>query len=671
MAIKDTTVDQTLKVLDKLDKKAGGGIATQSTDPRISGGYHSAVILGKTFQFKTKPINVIEHSRQIAKTYGIELSPNQEKILIELRGTDPVVWDTSCDEMFLLVGQGGGKNTIMEIDGSYQARYLCNVVGNPYELMGLFCGKPLAKNLNFEITNNSLVSASQADTVFFDRIKTSLKSTMCGDENFFAKHMGMDMREEGLGDMKSKVIEFPKFSKEMGGIVFHSLDSKISSPEGKTILTGYMDEPSRAETLSTFTNAKKLYGVIRGNTTGRFKNGVGKTIPFSYPNMSEYDLTWWLIEQEKKAKAEWERDHRSKPYIAKTKYFIFSTYELNLTVQKTDSSKQKDYRTNLEDALARYECIKSKTQFSFFKPYIHKIKECVNLNLANRVTYYQEIKARLIKGGSSKSYTGISITEIKGDKKYRMWAADFSINKANSCLMSGYSEQIEEEIGNKLDKTTLEGGMNTADIKRKVVIDLILIWSPTKEAPMDYFNAQEVVEMMLDSFPNSVKFSCDAYQLSQMAANFEMRGIEAEPFQFKSDRQLRYYTDFKTALSNELVEYIYQELLIEEAERVQRKTTEGDKLVPGNNFTKDIIDTAVILYNALSNIDIASVSALTIGVDRFKDGKLMDLINKMIVYKNEAIAIGHTNIDTYTKEKLVVDDITYQQLCEAQSEMFP
>jgi len=574
--------------------------------------------------------------------------------------------------MFLLVGQGGGKNTVMEWDGSYQARFLCNVVNNPYELMGMFCEKPLAKNLNFEITNNSLVSASQADTVFFDRIKTALKSTMCGDENFFQKYMGMDMREEGLGDIKSKVIEFPTFGSGYGGIKYHSLDSKISSPEGKTILTGYMDEPSRAETPNAFIQAKKLYGVIRGNTTGRFPNGVGKTVPFSYPNMSEWDLTYWLIEEEKKSRAQWEKEHRNEgTYQSKTKYFIFTTYDLNLTVKKTDMAKQKDYAKNEEDALARYECIKTKTQFSFFKPYIHKIKECANMALQNRVTYFNENKKRILKGGSSKEYTAITITDIQPDKRYRMWAADFSINKANSCLMSGYSEQIEEEVGNKLDKRIMENNIDNSDIRRKVVIDIILIWSPSKAYPMDYFNAQEIVELMLDNYPNSVKFSCDSYQLSQMTANFEMRGIDTDPFQFKSDRQLKYYSNFKTALSNELVEYIYEPLLIEEAERVQRKTTDGDKLIPGNNFTKDVIDTAVILYDALSNIDPASISAMSIGIDKFKEGKLIDLINKAVIYQNEALSLGHHDIPKYVKERLMVNDETYEQLIMAKDEMFP
>ena len=664
-----SVIDQTFKVLDKLDKKADSNPG--SVSPIITGGHHSAIIKGKTFYFKTKPVNVVEHATALATLNGITPSPNQLKILVETRGLDPVVWDTSCDEMFLGIGQGGGKNTVMEWDASYQARYLCNVVGDPYELMGMFCGKPLAKNLNFEITNNSLVSADQADTVFFDRIKKALRATMDGEENFFAKYMDMNMSVDSLGDIKSKIIKFPTFGQEKGGIVYHSLDSKISSPEGKTILTGYMDEPSRAETINAYNQAKKLYGVIRGNTTGRFPKGVGKLVAFSYFNLSEYDLTWWLIEQEKKAKLRWEKDHRTKPYESKTKYFIFSTYEMNLDVKRDDPSKIKDYATNEEDALARYECIKSKSQFAYFKPYIHLLRECANSAIIPRVTYFQENKKRLIKGGGQKEYTALTITEVKGDKRYRMWAADFSINKANSCLMSGYSEAIEEEIGNRIAKSTLEGGMNVGDLKRKVIIDLILIWTPTKEAPMDYFNAQEIVTLMLDEFPNSVRFNCDQYQLSQMAANFEMRGVEAEPIQFKSQTQLEYYGRFKTAISNGLVEYIYEPLMIDEAERVQRQTTEGNKLIPGHNFTKDVIDTAVILYDALSNIDPASVSAMTIGVDRFKDGQLINLINKMIIAENNAIATGQRDVERYVKDTLIISEETYQQLSEARAEMFP
>jgi len=671
MAI-STVTEAALKALDKIDKKEDSINPTGKADPKISGGYHSAVINGKTVYFKTKPLTVLEHANALAKIYGITLSDNQKKVLVEIRGNSPVLWDTSASEIILMVGQGGGKNTIMEFDASYQARYLCNIVGDPYEVMGGFCKKLLARNLNFEITNNSLVSATQADTVFFDRVKTALKSTMMEQDNFFEKYMGMDMREEGLGDIKSKVIEFPTFAPDTGRLKFYSLDSKISSPEGKTIITGYMDEPSRAETQNAYRQAKKLYAVIRGNTTGRFKNGVGKTIPFSYPNMTEWDLTYFLIEQEKKAKIEFEKKNKGQLYNSGTKYFIFTTYEMNPNVSKTDPDKQKDYATDMEDSLARYECIKSKTQYAFFKPYVERIRECANPALQNRVTYDQVIRARELKNGGTRNYTALQLSEIKSDRRYRMWAGDFSINKANSSLISGYSETIEEEIGNKLSQNIQEGNyVNLGDMKRKVVIDLMLVWSPSKEHPMDYFNAQEIVETMLDNFPNSVQFNCDAYQLSQMSANFEMRGIEANPIQFKADKQLQYYTDYKTALSNGLVETLYHPLMIEEAERVQRVTTDGNKIVPGNNFTKDIIDTCVILYNALTHIDPKNQSALTAGIDRFKDSKLIDMINKMIIFENQAIIAGNTNIAEYVRTKMMISEETHQRLIETKEEMFP
>jgi hypothetical protein len=60
--------------------------------------------------------------------------------------------------------------------------------------------------------------------------------------------MDLNLAEDGLGDIKSRVIKFPRFADDAGMIVLHSLDSKISSPEGKSILTAYLDEPSRAHT---------------------------------------------------------------------------------------------------------------------------------------------------------------------------------------------------------------------------------------------------------------------------------------------------------------------------------------------------------------------------------------------------------------------------------------
>lgn len=77
-----------------------------------------------------------------------------------------------------------------------------------------------------------------------------------------------------------------------------SLDSGVATFEGKNILLALEDEPSRANTQTTYENAKALWKGLTGNTKTRYPNGVGKTGAFSYPIDKEFDLTHKLVQEE-------------------------------------------------------------------------------------------------------------------------------------------------------------------------------------------------------------------------------------------------------------------------------------------------------------------------------------------------------------------------------------
>jgi len=500
--------------------------------------------------------------------------------------------------------------------------------------------------------------------VFFERIKNILKATKYEGENFFTKYMSFDLREEGQGDIKQKVIDFPSFFEDSGRIILHSLDSSPAQPEGKFILLAFVDEPSRANTQKTHQEAKQLWKMVTGNTTGRFPNGVGKAIAFSYPNTSEYDLTYELVEQEKEIEADCHK--RGVPYVTTTKYFVFSTYEFNPSVKPTDPDKVKKYMVDEIDSLARFDCIKSRSQFAFFKPNVEKVKECAITELQNRVNFNVITSTRSLKTGGVAEYTALQIEEIKGDNRIRAWAADTSYNKDVFVLVSGYSEELQQrDVYESL--AMFDNQQTQIKIARRVVIDTAVLWRPTKKRPVDYNNVRDVVDTVLDAFPNSMTFSGDQYQVASIAAQFENRGIRTKMLSFSNPVQFRYYYTFRLGLFNNMVGYLNHPLLVEELEWVQK--INETKVDHPAGFSKDFADAAVILYNELITADF-SMLAQGSGLDRYKDAQLIELLDKMIRYENEAKLI-YCDPKKYVMEKLFIQEKEYVRLQEARGTYFP
>jgi len=615
---------------------------------------------GKKYEFKFQPRNILEFAEQ-NMNYKF-LSDAQKKCLLESFGSDPETWDTEFSEFIFLIGQGGGKNTIVEIAVNYCLSYLINHL-NVYEVFSDLCRKQIPYNSDFEVTNNSMVGATQARTVFFDRMKSVMRNTIDPEsgENLYQKYMNFDLREEGMGDIKSKVIEFPSFFKNSGCIKLHSLDSGIATFEGKSIILSLADEPSRANTQPLYDNAKLLYDGLSGNISTRFPNGVAKLIAFSYPNTSEYDLTYELamdeVEREREAK------ESGKPYIPFRKVFIFSTFQFNPSVRKTDKKIANMYLTNPDEAMARYECIKSKSQFAFFKPHIEKIGECAIRELQNRVTYVTVNPEKSFKDNTTKGYTGIEIYEIKGDNKFRCWAADASSNKDRFWLMSGYNESVEAGFGNLLGET------NPLPSTKRPIIDLIITWAPSKKYPVDYANVYQVVDRLLTAFPNSAYYKSDKFQSEGLASIFENRGIKAKMIGFSNSEQVALYSTFRLAVFNLQVGYLYNPLLIEELERVQR-ANKTQRISHPVSFSKDGADVLVQMYEMLTSQEFIQCTDF-MGVDRFRDEKLIELADQVIRVENTARQRGLTQLGDYVCEVLGITMADYKKIKTVCEVYFP
>lgn len=630
-----------------------GEVATRVAPVIKVGGY-----AGNKFKFKFKPLNILEIVSN-RKMYP-ELSVPQKDSLVDMWGLDPEIWPVDWTEAIFEVGMRGGKNTVVVGSLDYVSRLIVSLE-NPYDYLSYYTKKNIPISQDIEITNNSMVGEGQA-RVFFKELKKIFKNSVDQDgENIYRKYLNMNVSDEGKGDIKKRVIETPTFFKDSGRILYHSLDSGVSSFEGKNILIALIDEPSRANTEILFNNAEALYSGLLSNVDGSYPEGVGKAIPFSYPNTSEYDLIHKLVttELDKRDRAR----EKGIEYKSNKKVFIYSTFQFNPTKKKTDPVIAERYEKNPEDAMARYECIKSKSQFAFFKPHLEKIDQCVIRDMQNRINYMKDSVTRQFKDGSSKIYTANKIIDIRGDDKFRVWSLDTSINKDRFVIGCGYNEQLETDY-NSLPGDNLQVMMN-----KRIICDTIIVWEPTKMHPVDYKNVGEIIELLLDAFPNTVKATGDDFQMENITGIFEQRGIEMVKRKFTNAIQFRFYTLLRTAIYNGLIGYINFALLVEELKRVQKSPT-GDKIDHPRTFSKDVADMLVQLYYVLSDLRFSDMTEAG-GIDRYRDAKLIEMVNRYIIFGNEARSKNIAQIDSYICERMSITMKDLIKIKEYNETFFP
>jgi hypothetical protein len=132
--------------------------------------------------------------------------------------------------------------------------------------------------------------------------------------------------------------------------------------------------------------------------------------------------------------------------------------------------------------------------------------------------------------------------------------------------------------------------------------------------------------------------------------------------------QFKFYTLLRGAISNGLVGYIDEPLLVQEIERLQR---EGEsKVNHPRGFSKDIADMLLLLYRTGSTFEFSQVGELG-GLDRFKDGKIIDLIDKMARIENEKPNLNKDELRDYICEVMHIDSDRYKQLRELEEVFFP
>lgn len=550
--------------------------------------------------WRIKPANVFDFTRHFMgrrTENGNEPSEKQWETLVSSYGEEPLPQQKLgvIDGFFhhrllvLVVGQGGGKNFVTEIDCAY-ATYLWQCLSNPHYSFQIDASRV------FNIINFSQVNKEQGRRVFFDHFKRALKETRepRSGANWFEKHvLNFNIDRALLKDEFTIPCSIPG----NGPLVAWSGDSGAATPEGSSIWKAIIDEPSRANSPAKYSAAKNQYNVIDGNRNTRFIHELNSQITvFSYPEQEVNDLT---IELHNK--------HKDDPLAHCVTY---TTFEFDPRKKPTDPQYAQAFKDDPIDANRRYNCIVPKNVMGFFQPWIEKIKECANPNRANRANYHLTTVTRTIKKFGQDAEADFTIIdmdslEIMGDDKERVMFIDPGKNGDAFAIACGFPTPLSdvgivEQLDRDLERESAEyktqsERMQDMEAAFKMlsapVIDTLIVAKPQGGAAVDFANADDVIWALIEAFPNIVGVHFDHWQSDLFVDQLRADGVPAENHQFSNPVQVRLYKTLRRFVWNNQAEYLYDERAIREMERLIKVNENKVDHPEGPGESKDIADT--------------------------------------------------------------------------------
>jgi hypothetical protein len=585
----------------------------------------------KDFWKDKNPLSIDEF---VSERLKIHPSPLQLEILFALAGSDPYDWDTRYQQYIIAIGMGGGKNEYIISPFLTYITYKIANMHNPYIYFQQMRNTEINPQKNIDIVNMSVVGETQAKNVHFNNMISLIRNCFTKDgDNWFEKYVGMDMREGGFGDIKTKEVEVP-ISQGLGKIVHHSFDSTYTAWEGLRILFSINDETSRADTKLSYADIEKSWKGQIGNINTRFPNRVGKIMAISYLNNSQYDFTDSLLKQ-----AEEEKKHTSTPLMYSCN---LTTFACNPNVTKDSEEIKSAYRTDPQDARARYEGIKGSPIEGFYQPNPEKVKECF-YEMQSPIDYSYKIVSRTNRDPNDQkiertnNYVSIALNSIKGDNKVRGFVLDPATKYDAFTLKGGYIETMDEFKENLF----IDNRKELVVINKRPIIDICIIWQPQKGFPVDYLNIGEVVGILLLEFPNTRFVTSDKYNSEKLSQEVIARGVHSETYGFGNTQQVRLakklrllifsnvpqiMKDQKHSITKKGITKTVGEWNILEHEELMK--INDNKIEHPADGSKDLFDADSILINDLTALEINDGS---LGTGEVTDRKLLALGEKYLI----------------------------------------
>lgn len=519
------------------------------------------------------------------------------------------------NEAFIKVGQGGGKNVLMVFLLNY-SMYLWCCMYDPHR----FCGKN--KQENFDILVYSQVSERQARNVFFNNLGLAMQNTIdpVTGGNWYEENIGMRLQEYGHKDMKEREMTIKHRDRLRGNIRIFCLDTTAGSVEGYTIWIRITDEPSRANTPAKYAVAKHQYKTANGNQETRFDEGYRLGVMFAYPEQETNDLLVEKFELNSK---------RAKPNSIEiydgvlTAWYYAHVFNPTLTEKDYLKSRSKP-GADIIDIDRRWKAIVPPNKYGFFMPYFDKINECANPNLKNKVEYKPTLTRREVKVKGKDTYrefTAVEILKVLGDNRRRYWGYDTSETGDSFIIVGGYPDVLEHKVSDlKLEHYSKSGELEKEVISFncKPVIDIIIVYNPSRKHPVDYVNVENIFNRLLgDEFRESKGIQSDKYQsesLRQKMLDLGIRGAEA--MFFSNPVQIRMGKIFRHLVWNNAVDYLDYPQLIREMRKLL--LINNNKLDHPEGESKDIYDSIV---NCICQIIESGIDMRKLDIEGIKPGE--------------------------------------------------
>jgi hypothetical protein len=581
------------------------------------------------------PLPIDEFIAERLKSLNLIPTPKQLEIIMALAGRDPYEWETTYQVYTIAIGMGGGKNEFIVSPFLAYLTYKIANMHNPYLYFQQMRNAKINPMKNIDIVNMSVVGDLQAKNVHFNNMINLIRNCYTKDgDNWFEKYVGMDMREGGFGDIKTREVVIPT-TKGLGKIVHHSFDSTFTAWEGLQILLALNDEVSRANTKATYSEFELSWKGQLGNINTRFPNRVGKILAISYLNNSQYDFMNTLLKQ-----AEEEKKHTDRPLMFSCN---LSTFECNPNVTKDSDEIKSAYRNDPQDARARYEGIKGSPIEGFFQPYPEKIEECFYESMPTPIDYSYKITTRIVRDPNTQAevqrqFTSLALNSIKGDSRVRGFVIDPATKFDAFTLKGGYIETMDEFRENLF----IDNRKELVTINKRPIIDIVLVWQPQKGFPVDYINVGEVIGHLLSEFPNTRFLTSDKYNSEKLSQEAIARGVHSETFGYGNTQQVRLFKKLRLLVFNNIPQ-IYKDQHHSITKKGITKTVgEWDILElqellkindnkidhPSPDGSKDFCDVSNLLVDGLTHLEINDGS---LGSSQMTDRKLLALGEKYLV----------------------------------------
>lgn len=574
------------------------------------------------------------------------LSDKQKEAYYAVWGEKGGEWSKQFHEIVLLIGMKGGKNFWAEADLIYTI-YFISCLRDPHKYFSKICRRnvPFTKDKAFDIINVSSSGEHQASQAFFESVKRVIRGTRDPKtgENWFEKYIKLDISDRSKAFKRREII-FPTMRNSEGSIRIMSFSSSPRSPEGFHMLRYYCDELSRADTEPKYNAACELYKLGVNNTRMSFPGNVGKVLAWSYPNNTDYDLTFEKYE---------ESFHNPTIFGMKV-----PSYEFNPALDENLLKQQKE-KDPIEFSRV-YECSKSHNRNSFFSPHNSKIDDIISSSLENRVRYTIIEKVRKTEIGTNNEkenrFTGVRLDSIKGDHKTRCFAFDPSSNRDRFVILGGYPEirDASEEDLNKLYPSKI----NVKNIRP--VIDIIIVIEPIPGAPIDNLSIGEIFSEIIEKFPMTYSINSDHYQSDKLRQEIIKEGITSTVYHFSAPLQRELYTELRSNIWNNNIKvcsdptriYINKkqlsvtDLILREGHQL---IDLGNKIDHPRNGSKDIFDALAILNHDIMKLELGIIDMEIESMTRGKLDKtamaMQQIINKLF------------NEDRFIKVDKVVSEI--------------